>query len=77
MSNNKLGERNVSHPSVIRWVEEQINLCQPETVFWCDGSEGEDKLMRDRIVESGAGLGIGLGEPPGSEEALHLMILRR
>ena len=56
MSNNKLGERNVSNPAVIRWVEEQINLCQPANVHWCDGSAAEDKLMRERIVQSGAAL---------------------
>ena len=35
---------------------ESADLCQPDNVYWCDGSEAEDKLMRDRIVESGAGL---------------------
>ena len=50
------GHRNTNCPAVIQWVEEQIKLCQPDKVFWCDGSEAEDKLMRDRIVQSRAGL---------------------
>ena len=56
MSKITLGHRNTNNPSVISWVEEQVKLCQPDKVFWCDGSETEDKLMRDRIVHSRAGL---------------------
>jgi len=55
MSKTAFGHRNTDNPSVIRWVEEQAKLCQPDKIFWCDGSEAEDKLMRERIVESGAG----------------------
>ena len=56
MSNSTFGHCNTSNAAVISWVEEQVKLCQPETVFWCDGSEAEDKLMRDRIVASRAGI---------------------
>ena len=30
---------NTSNPAVIRWVEDMAALCQPDNVFWCDGSE--------------------------------------
>ncbi len=56
MKNNNLGSVNTQNQAVLDWVEAQIKLCAPDQVFWCDGSEAEDKLMRDRIVESGAGL---------------------
>jgi phosphoenolpyruvate carboxykinase (GTP) len=56
MSHLSLGIRNTENEAVIRWVETQVKLCQPEQVFWCDGSEAEDQLMRQRIVEFGAGL---------------------
>lgn len=42
--------------NVLEWVGKIVALCQPDNVHWCDGSEAEDKLMRDRIVASGAGL---------------------
>ncbi|MEI6196922.1 MAG: phosphoenolpyruvate carboxykinase, partial [Verrucomicrobiota bacterium] len=42
--------------NVLDWVGEIVALCQPDSVHWCDGSEAEDKVMRDRIVQSGAGL---------------------
>src|SRR5205814_7267491 len=28
-------------------------LCQPDQVFWCDGSEAEKEFLRSRAVESG------------------------
>ena len=56
MSKSTFGHRNTTNAAVLSWVEEQVKLCQPEHVFWCDGSEAEDKLMRDRIVASRAGI---------------------
>ncbi len=56
MSKTTSGHRNTENQTVIHWVEEQVKLCQPDKVFWCDGSEAEDKLMRDRIVHARAGL---------------------
>ena len=28
------------HAELVDWVEEMAALCQPETVVWCDGSQG-------------------------------------
>jgi len=28
-------------------------LCQPERIFWCDGSEQEDQMLCGLMVESG------------------------
>ena len=42
---------NTKNQSVIRWVEAQAKLCQPDKVFWCDGSEAEKKLLTAEAVE--------------------------
>jgi GTP-dependent phosphoenolpyruvate carboxykinase len=44
-----------SNQPILSWVQEIAALCQPDKTHWCDGSDAEDKLMRARIVESGAG----------------------
>jgi phosphoenolpyruvate carboxykinase (GTP) len=44
-----------SNQTILSWVQEIAALCQPDKTHWCDGSDAEDKLMRERIVESGAG----------------------
>ena len=56
MSNTTSNSPNTTNPNLIAWVQEMTTLCQPDRVHWCDGSEAEDKLMRDQIVASGAGL---------------------
>jgi GTP-dependent phosphoenolpyruvate carboxykinase len=39
------------NPAVRRWVEEQVKLCQPDKIFWCDGSEAEKELLTAEAVE--------------------------
>ncbi len=51
-----LGTKKSTKTAVLKWVNEVAALAKPDSIFWCDGSLEEDKLMRNRIVESGAGL---------------------
>ena len=60
------GHLEPSIPQVTAWVKEIAALTQPDSIFWCDGSKAEDKLMRDRIVESGAGLWLNADKRPNS-----------
>jgi len=51
---------------VTEWVNEVASITTPDSIFWCDGSEAEDKLMRERIVASGAGLWLNADKRPNS-----------
>ncbi|MFA7345890.1 MAG: phosphoenolpyruvate carboxykinase (GTP) [Terrimicrobiaceae bacterium] len=51
-----LGTCKPSNTSIVAWVDEIAALTKPDHIFWCDGSEAEDKVMRDLVVASGAGL---------------------
>ena len=53
MSKEKLGNCNTQNPAIIRWVEEQAKLCQPDRIFWCDGSEAEKEALTAEAVEKG------------------------
>ncbi len=35
------------------WVDQMIELCQPDQVVWCDGSEEERNKLQDKAVETG------------------------
>src|SRR5215469_7504415 len=44
-----IGDTKPSNKAVLDWVNEIATLTEPENVFWCDGSEGENKFL---IAES-------------------------
>ncbi len=54
----------IKHAKVKAWVEEVAKMCQPDSVYVCDGSQAEyDRLMK-KMVDSG--LGIPLKKRPNS-----------
>jgi phosphoenolpyruvate carboxykinase (GTP) len=38
---------------VLSWVQEQVRLCQPDRVVWCDGSEAEAERLYKQAVNEG------------------------
>ena len=54
----------IKHPKVKAWVEEVAKMCQPDSIYVCDGSQKEyDKLMKELVD---AGLGTPLAKRPNS-----------
>ena len=41
------------HERLLVWVEHIAELTAPEQIHWCDGSEEEHELLRERLVEAG------------------------
>mmetsp|Transcript_11689 Transcript_11689/g.21168 ORF Transcript_11689/g.21168 Transcript_11689/m.21168 type:complete len:1806 (-) Transcript_11689:90-5507(-) len=41
-----------SNEKVIDWVQDMVDMCVPDHVHWCDGTEEEYALMCDLLVES-------------------------
>ena len=52
--------------AILAWVEEFAALTRPEQIFWCDGSEKQDKARREAIVASGAGQWLNPDKRPNS-----------
>ncbi|SNB46923.1 phosphoenolpyruvate carboxykinase (GTP) [Geobacter sp. DSM 9736] len=43
----------VKNQQLKKWVEEVRALCEPEDVYWCDGSQQEYDQLCDKLVKSG------------------------
>ena len=41
---------------LLAWVGQVRELCQPDHVVWCDGSEEEDRRLRQIMVDSGSAI---------------------
>ncbi len=44
---------NIQHPKLQEWVLEIASLTQPDQIFWCDGSEQEDQMLLQQMVQQG------------------------
>ncbi|MFZ9920700.1 MAG: phosphoenolpyruvate carboxykinase (GTP) [Terrimicrobiaceae bacterium] len=55
-----------NNAAILAWVEEFAALTRPEQIFWCDGSEEQDKAMREAIIASGAGQWLNPEKRPNS-----------
>jgi phosphoenolpyruvate carboxykinase (GTP) len=53
MAKEKLGNQNTSNKVLTAWVDEMAKLCQPDRVFWCDGSEAEKAALTAEAVAKG------------------------
>jgi phosphoenolpyruvate carboxykinase (GTP) len=56
---------NTANPAVLRWVEETAKLCQPDRVFWSDGSESEKDALIDEAVARGILIRLNQKKLPG------------
>ena len=63
MSNR--GNCNTTNQAVIQWVKEMAELCQPERVYWCDGSEAEKQALTEQAVAEGVLLKLNPEKLPG------------
>lgn len=51
---------------LLDWVNEWAAICQPDNVYWCDGSEKENQRLMDKVVASGAAVKLDDKKRPGS-----------
>jgi phosphoenolpyruvate carboxykinase (GTP) len=60
-----LGARNTSNPAVLAWVDEVKQLCQPDRVWWCDGSEAEKVALTAEALRAGVLIELDQKKWPG------------
>ena len=48
------------------WVEEAAALCQPDSIYWCDGSQEENDRLCEALVQNGTFFRLDPEKRPGS-----------
>jgi len=54
------------HKKLLAWVREIQDLCQPDSVYWCDGSQAEYDRLMEEMVASGAAIRLNPEKRPNS-----------
>jgi len=55
-----------NNEKLIRWVNEWAEICQPDAIHWCDGSEEENRMLLDNVVKNGSAVKLNEDKRPGS-----------
>ena len=50
---------------LLAWVKEISNLCKPDKIHWCDGSQAEYDSLCRQMVESGSFTALDPRKRPG------------
>ncbi len=61
-----LGDQKPQHKEVLDWVEEVSRLTTPENIFWCDGSDKENKYLLEQAEKQGVVEKLNAQKVPGS-----------
>ncbi|HEX7469227.1 MAG TPA: phosphoenolpyruvate carboxykinase (GTP) [Verrucomicrobiae bacterium] len=54
-----------SNQKVLTWVKQMAELCRPERIHWCDGSDAENQALCDLMVKSGTFIKLDAKKRPG------------
>ncbi|MCE2402742.1 phosphoenolpyruvate carboxykinase (GTP) [Candidatus Poribacteria bacterium] len=51
---------------LLSWVQEAAELCQPDDIYWCDGSQEENDRLCEALVQKGTFVRLNPDKRPGS-----------
>jgi phosphoenolpyruvate carboxykinase (GTP) len=61
-----IGDQKPNNQAVLDWVKEIAALTEPENVFWCNGSDGENAFLLKQAQEHGVVTELNQQKVPGS-----------
>lgn len=55
----------IQNQKLIAWVNDMVELCKPNNVVWCDGSNEENQRLLDQMVLDGSAIRLNQEKRPG------------
>ena len=55
-----------THEKLNAWVDQIVAMCQPDDIYWCDGSPAEYDMMAQKLVSAGAFIKLNEAHRPNS-----------
>ena len=65
MTKPKIGKCNTGNKTVLAWVDEMVELCKPDRVYWCNGTKAERKALLAEAVKRGILIKLNQKKLPG------------
>ena len=56
----------IKNKKLQNWVKEAAELCQPDSIYWCDGSQEENDRLCEELVQKGTFFRLDPEKRPGS-----------
>ncbi len=54
-----------ANKKLLAWVKEMADMCKPDNIYWCDGSQEENERLLQEAVDSGAAIRLDPKKRPG------------
>ncbi len=55
-----------THRALLKWIGKMVEMCRPEKVHWCDGSQGEADRLFAQMVKQGTAIRLNPKKRPNS-----------
>ena len=55
----------ITNKKLQEWVKEMADMCQPDKIYWCDGSQAENDRLLQEMVDSGMATKLNPKKRPG------------
>jgi len=65
MTSSQQTKPNTTNQKLLAWVAEMAELCQPDGIHWCDGSDAENQALCDLMVKRGTFIKLDSKKRPG------------
>ena len=60
------GSARTKNRKLLAWVDAMAELCNPDRIYWCDGSQGEYERLCQQMVEAGTFVRLNVEKRPNS-----------